>query len=115
MKTSSYFNQGLVFFSGTNTAHAIPNLLKIYQDIQQKHQRGMHLASITGARELFDKLISLDKNTSLDDIAAAKYHVSEFNRLIKLLIVDFGANVLRVSNMPLNDERTMFVEVMVQL
>jgi hypothetical protein len=100
---------------GTNTAHATPDLLKIYQDIQQKHRRRMRLASITGARKLFDKLISLNKNTFPGDIAAAKCHASKFNRFIKFPMVEFGVNVLGISSMPLNDERTMFVEVVVQL
>jgi hydroxymethylpyrimidine pyrophosphatase-like HAD family hydrolase len=82
-----------IYFS-INTAHATPDLLKIYQEIQQKDRRGMYLASITGARELFDKLISLNKITFLDENAATKYYVFKFNRFIKFPMVDFGMNVL---------------------
>ncbi|CEG69279.1 hypothetical protein RMATCC62417_05379 [Rhizopus microsporus] len=99
----------------TNVTYASPELLEHFRKIKVQHRKNVYLDSIEGAHDFFDQCISIEKKRFVDKVSLLHCHSSDFNRFIKYSMIDFGINMLRISPMPTNDERTMFVEVVVQL
>ncbi|RCH92579.1 hypothetical protein CU097_001910, partial [Rhizopus azygosporus] len=99
----------------TNVTYVSPELLEHFRKIKEQQRKNVYFDSIEGARDFFDQCIFIEKRRFDDKVSLLHCHSSDFNRFTKYSMIDFGINIPRISPMPTNDERTMFVGVVVQL
>ncbi|EIE83250.1 hypothetical protein RO3G_07955 [Rhizopus delemar RA 99-880] len=97
----------------TNVTYASSELLEHFRKIKEQHRKNAYFDSIEGARDFFNLCISIEKRRFVDAVLLLPCHGSDFNPFIKNSMIDFEINMLRISPMPTNDERTMFVKAVV--
>lgn len=98
----------------TNTAYASTELLEGYRDIQSNHREHYYLNQIDDALTLFHKFLAIQKENAIDKIVVDISASSNFNRFLKFTLLNFIINTMRITPMAINDERTIFVEVILQ-
>lgn len=57
----------------------------------------------------------MEKENALTGVASLDSGGSNFAQFVKFSLIDFVINTMRITPIPLNDERTLYVEHIVQL
>lgn len=98
----------------TNVTYASPELWNILEKSKSKIGK-MHTLIVLKTPVIFSIYAFQLKRRFVDEVLLLPCHGSDFNHFIKISMIDFEINMLRISPMPTNDERTMFVKAVVQL
>lgn len=99
----------------SNTKYASQDAIMDYIIIQNNFNSNTYIDKLPGARALFDQIVDMPEEDHADSISELKYDRSAFNRFVKFTMLDFAINYKRITPMPLNDERTLFDEIVVPL
>ncbi|OBZ81957.1 hypothetical protein A0J61_09995 [Choanephora cucurbitarum] len=98
----------------TNTIHASDETLEEYKALQASHRRNKSLSSIESAMNLLQTLNKTKKENALEEVAKLDCGTCKFNQFVKYSFIDFIINSMRITKIPVNDERTIYVEHVVQ-
>lgn len=101
---------------GTNTTHASGATFEEFKQMQSSRRKNESIKSIKPAMEIFNKFRNISKERALEEMTLLDCPSdSKFAHFVKYLLIDFIVNTMRITPIPINDERTMYVECIVQL
>jgi hypothetical protein len=98
-----------------NQTHASQETYDEYTHINTIFDNNGSLKTIPGSINLFNSMVQSDGDDYCDYLAFIKYESNKFNRFMKFAMLDFAINCERITPIPVNDERTIFSEVIIPL
>lgn len=101
---------------GTNTTHTSEATFEEFKQMQSSHGKNESIKLIQPAMEIFNKPRNISKERTLEEITLLDCPSdSKFAHFVKYSLIDFIINTMRITSIPINDERTMYVEYIVHL
>lgn len=100
---------------GTNTTYATQATLQEFRKFQTDHRQNKNLLAIESSIGLFEKFMGIRKENALKHVAALDCGDHKFNQFMKYSLIDFTISSMRITPIPINDERTMYVEYIVPI
>lgn len=100
---------------GTNTTYATQATLQEFRKLQTDHRQNKNLLAIESSFDLFEKFMGIVNENALQRVAALDRGDHKFNQFMKHSLIDFTINSMRITPIPTNDERTMYVEYIVPI